>query len=108
MAIEKKELAKVKIRLKQLVGSNRLPIELTILPRVKAIFDENAITEVTESQARMLMGPGHAAEGWEIIKEEKSIPKVEAAPVGKAVPRTPKTQPVADEANKEFLDKVRG
>jgi len=107
MATEKKELAKVKIRLNQLVGSNRLPIELTILPRVKAIFDENAITEVTESQARMLMGPGHAAEGWEIIKEEKKSIPVEA-PAGKAVPRTPKTQPVADEANKEFLDKVRG
>jgi hypothetical protein len=104
---EKKiELPKVKVRLRSLVGTARLPIELTILPRVKAIFDENAITEVTMAQSRILLGPARTGEGWELVKEEE-IPKPKVqAPTGAKTAKT--TAPPPPEANQEFLDKVRG
>jgi len=107
---QKKELKKVKVRLRSLVGTERLPIELTILPRVKAIFDENAIAEVTEVQSRMLLGPGHVGEGWELVKDEPALKGLDVTISDpKAAAKIAKTmQAPSQEVNKEFLDKVRG
>jgi hypothetical protein len=70
MAIAKDKM--VKIRLK---GLNRGPIEITVLPRKKLIFDESGIAEVEERVANILLGPAHAGEGYELVTEktEKEI-----------------------------------
>ena len=72
MAIEKKELPKVKIRLR---GLERGPIELTILPRKKMILDENGVVEVDEATARKLLSPEYAGTGWEMYKEKEEPAK---------------------------------
>lgn len=74
MATAKERL--VKIRLK---GLDRGPIEITVLPKRKIIFDENGIAEVGESMANVLLGPAHAGEGYELVQEK--FPEKESTPI---------------------------
>ena len=69
METKKFEPKKVKIRLK---GLERGPIEITILPRKKAIFDEYGIAEVDENIAKILLNPARSGAGYELIPEPKT------------------------------------
>lgn len=61
------ETLKVKVRLKNVRKGH--PLELTVLPRVKVVLDENGVAEVDEKIARQLLSPDHAGAGWELVTE---------------------------------------
>jgi hypothetical protein len=89
-----KEIPKVKVRLR---GVERGPIEITIMPKMKVVLDEDGITEVDEQIAKKLTGPDYIGTGWELVKE--AAPKVRES----KLVRQEKAKEVG-----EFLDSVKG
>jgi hypothetical protein len=50
-------------------------VKVTVAPKNKVILDEHGVVEVDEGLAKKLLGPDHAGEGWELVKEEPETAK---------------------------------
>lgn len=87
----------VKVRLRNI---GRGPIEMTILPGKKVIFNEKGITEVDEGIANILLGPGYVNYGYELVKEELTK---ETKPE-----RLPKREGKETSSKENFLNQVSG